>query len=108
MLVAPGEGPEYEMAKFGLIVSALNVCLPRLLHFERHPAAKEHFARAKETTQGWRLISGCNPARDRVRRAICQQAGTSMLVYAFGAHHNEFVAPRSMIAPYRLRLFAET
>jgi hypothetical protein len=52
MLVTPGEGPEYEMAKFGLMVSALNLCLARLLHFEHHPAVQEHFARAKDTPQG--------------------------------------------------------
>jgi hypothetical protein len=35
------------MAKFGLMVSVLNVCLSRLLHFEHYPAVKEHVARAK-------------------------------------------------------------
>lgn len=50
MLITPGEGPEYEMAKFGLMVSALNVCLSRLLHFEQYPAVKEYFGRAKDTS----------------------------------------------------------
>jgi hypothetical protein len=34
MLIKPGKRAEYEMATFGLMVSLLNVCLTRLLHFE--------------------------------------------------------------------------
>jgi hypothetical protein len=30
--IKPGEGTEYEMARFGLAVSILNLCLTRLLH----------------------------------------------------------------------------
>ena len=45
MLITPGEGSEYEMALFGLMVSALNMCLSRLLHSEQHPAVQDSFAR---------------------------------------------------------------
>jgi hypothetical protein len=49
MLIKPGEGAEYEMATFGFMVSLLNVCLARLLHFEAYPAVREYFASAKNT-----------------------------------------------------------
>jgi hypothetical protein len=36
--VVPGEGAEYRMAKFGLMISVLNLCLSRLLQSEAgHP-----------------------------------------------------------------------
>jgi len=49
MLIKPGDGAEYEMATFGFMVSLLNVCLARLLHFEANPAVREYLASAKNT-----------------------------------------------------------
>lgn len=36
--IKPGEGTEYEMARFGFVVSVLNLCLTRLLHSKHYAA----------------------------------------------------------------------